>query len=633
MLDAIRKRSGSIVVKVLLLLLVLSFGAWGIGDYIQGGVSGQAVASVGDHEISPQAFSNEYQREMNRMRRVFGDNLDTDMARTLGIQQTVLDRMIRSQMFAAAAEDQGLLVTNAMVLREIQSMDAFRGLTGNFDKDIFRQVVNNAGYTEDMFLALIRDDLNRGYLLETFENGAVVPDALLKNIYGHREERRSAEIVHIPDAAFPDVAQPENSEIETYHQENAQQFTAPAYRSISYLHLSASDLVSEIAVSDDEVVEAYEANEGEFVTSARRNLEQVIFASEAEANQAIDMMNSGRDFADVAMELAGESADSLGLGWVGRNDLINTALGDAAFSLFAGEISGAIESPLGWHVLRILEAEEETRQSLEDVREKLRSDVALEKAVDSLFSLANALEDQMGGGATLEEAAQALHLNIARLDGVDAQGSDRFGRPVSDLPVGDFLRTIFSTEEGTESPLIESDDDSYFMVRVDSVIDPALRPLDVVRDDVVAAIVADRRRDNAERTAVAVVDAANTGVPLINALAEAKFGGDVVVETVDMFKRNGDGAPQSMPPELSAILFDRALGQGGYARGEGGFVVGQLSGVTPADPVADPDGADTLNDSIIGAIRNDLMDQLAVALQDTYPVSINQNVLDQIVNY
>lgn len=633
MLDALRKRSGSLVVKVLLVLLMISFGAWGIGDYISGGVAGQAVATVGERDISRQAYSNEYQREMSRMRRLFGDNLDSDMAQTLGVQQTVLDRMIRSEMFVAAADSLGLLVTDSLVVREVQSMEVFRGLTGNFDTDTFRQVINNAGYSEDMFLALIRDDLSRGYLLESFENGAVVPDTMLKTIHGYREERRSAEVVHIPDLAFPDVNPPTDAEISRFHAENAQQFTAPAYRGVSFVHLKAADLVSEIAVSEDEIVEAYEAREAEFVRPARRNLEQAIFSSEDEANKALALINGGRAFSDVAAELTGASSDSLGLGWVGRNDLINGALGDAAFSLGAGEVSGAIESPLGWHLMHVLEAEEESRQPLADVREQVRNDVALELAVDSLFSLANALEDEMAGGATLEEAATNLDLDMTKIAGVDASGADFSGNAVTGMPGGDFLRTAFATEEGSESPLIESDDGTYFMLRVDSVMEPALRPLETVRDDVTSSIMAEQRRMQAEQAASTIADAVNSGMPLLSALTNVALSGSVDIETVSSFTRNGDGAPDNMPLALSAVLFDIAVGQGGYARGDNGYVVGRVSSVMQADVSADPDGADTMNNMLVGSIRSDLMDQLAVALQDAHPVSVNQNVLDQIVNF
>jgi len=633
MLDAIRKRSGSIVVKVLLLLLVLSFGAWGIGDYIRGGVGNQSVATVGDRKISTQAFSNEFQREMNRFRQLLGSNLDTEMARSLGIQQSVLNRMIRSEIFAAAAQDFGLLATDEMVRREIQSMDVFRGITGDFDKDTFRQALNNAGYSEEMFIALMRGDLNRNFLLGSFENGASAPDVILKAVYGHREEARAAEIVFIPDDAFVDVAEPTDQDVATYHQEHSDQFMAPDYRGVSYLYLSADDLAQEISVSEEEILEAYAAREGEFVNPARRNVEQAIFASVEAANAALELLSvSGRSFADVAGELTQSSADALSLGWVGQDDFISAELADAAFSLGTGGISAAIESPLGWHVLHVIEAEDETRQLLDAVRMKVRDGVARDKAVDSLFTLANALEDEMGGGATLEEASRALDLPLARIDGVDANGLNPAGIAV-DVPTDNFLQAAFATLEGDESPLTESANDSYFMVRVNSITDSVLRPLDSVRDAVRVAMMSDRRRAQAEEAAMSIIDAVNSGTPLLDALSQVSFSADMAIVNAPSFKRNGNGAPEEMPAALSSILFDAAVGQGGYARAEGGVsggVVGRVSSVTPADFSADPDAVDALNTELLKGIRSDLMDQLATALQDTYAVSVNENVLDQL---
>ena len=94
MLEAIRKRTASIFVKGLLGLLVVSFAIWGIGDVFRGGGGTTAVAQVGNVEIRPDQFNTELQREMNRLRTVFGGELDLERARALGLADSVLGRMI-----------------------------------------------------------------------------------------------------------------------------------------------------------------------------------------------------------------------------------------------------------------------------------------------------------------------------------------------------------------------------------------------------------------------------------------------------------------------------------------------------------------------------------------------------------
>ena len=51
MLQAIRSRAGSLVVKILFGLLILTFGAWGIGDIFSNRPAERVVATVGDQSI------------------------------------------------------------------------------------------------------------------------------------------------------------------------------------------------------------------------------------------------------------------------------------------------------------------------------------------------------------------------------------------------------------------------------------------------------------------------------------------------------------------------------------------------------------------------------------------------------
>jgi len=63
MLNAIRRGSRSWAMKLILGLLVVAFAIWGVGDIFRGG-TGQAVATVGDSEITINEFTAEFQREI-----------------------------------------------------------------------------------------------------------------------------------------------------------------------------------------------------------------------------------------------------------------------------------------------------------------------------------------------------------------------------------------------------------------------------------------------------------------------------------------------------------------------------------------------------------------------------------------
>src|SRR3546814_2985396 len=83
MLNTLRQGAKSWVAKGLFLLLILSFGAWGIGDYLHPDPAAP-VAEVGDLEISRDEFVRDFNRELERMRQRFGGAIDRETAVPLG---------------------------------------------------------------------------------------------------------------------------------------------------------------------------------------------------------------------------------------------------------------------------------------------------------------------------------------------------------------------------------------------------------------------------------------------------------------------------------------------------------------------------------------------------------------------
>ena len=82
---------------------------------------------------------------------------------------------------------------------------------------------------------------------------------------------------------------------------------------------------------------------------------QLLLLDETTASQYLSRLESGADFATIAWivdpTLGGD------LGWFPRGYLTQPAVEEAAFSLEAGEISGIVQSDLGYHILQILERE------------------------------------------------------------------------------------------------------------------------------------------------------------------------------------------------------------------------------------------------------------------------------------
>ena len=96
-------------IKILLGLLVLSFGVWGIGDQLNFGSAQTHVAKIGDIEISAGYFTEQVRRQVRRLNNLTGGQIGgpggitRDQARALGIPNSVLDTLVQRQIFNVAA--------------------------------------------------------------------------------------------------------------------------------------------------------------------------------------------------------------------------------------------------------------------------------------------------------------------------------------------------------------------------------------------------------------------------------------------------------------------------------------------------------------------------------------------------
>jgi peptidyl-prolyl cis-trans isomerase D len=428
--------------------------------------------------------------------------------------------------------------------------------------------------------------------------------------------------VKIADSAMRGIPEPDAATVEKFHKDNAARFTAPEYRTLTVADLRAADLAAEIAVSEEALKEAYDAREAEFNQPEKRKVEQIVFEDEAAAKRGHDMLTQNRDFAEVAKEVAGMDASTLDIGIITRQQLL-PELADAVFNLSKDSFSKPTPSPLGWHIIRVTAVEPARLRSLNEVRDILKADVAKEKAIDAMFALANKLEDELGGGATLEEAARSLNLNIRTFSGVDATGRDQAGNPVKDLPQGGkFLSTAFLVLEGEESVLTEAGTDGYFVLRVDKITWPALRPLDSVRTDVIAAWKAQERSAKAKKAAEELLEQVRKGGNL------AGKQGLKIVTTPAMTRFRGE---HDVPPALVKKLFDLKPGQSEMGRGADGYTVATLKDIKEISPSSDREGVEAIVEEIGQSLRGDLLGQLARALRGSFPVVVNEKAMERFI--
>ena len=624
MLQAIRSKAGSFVVKALFALLILTFGIWGIGDIFRNRGTDTVVATVGGQSIQADELQTALRRALEQLSARFGSAIDAQQAKQLGLVDQTLAQLIDRSLIDQEAAHLKLDVSDDLIRNVITANPSFRGSDGRFDRNLFNSVLAANNLTEDQYVALLRHDIPRNDLLHAVTAGAAAPQPVVDLLYQYRNEKRTADIVALPAAGAPDVGQPSEDELKAFYDKHQDLFRAPEYRGFTLVSLSPTDLAKGIEIPEAKLKEEYDQRQDELQIPERRDVEQILAPSEEKAKEAEAALATGKDWREVATTIAGQDPDTIDLGLMRREEMPK-ALGEVAFELPLNKPSEPVKSPLGWHILRVLKIEPPVTQTFDEAKPKLEADLAQQEAVDRIYKVANNVDDALAGGATLSDAAQKFGLKTTTVEAVDNGGHDPQDKPVA-LPVsaGDVLKLTFATDQGQTSRVTETPDGAIFALHVDKVVPSQVKPLDEVKDKAVAAWQADRRREIVAKEAEELAAAVTPGTRLATVAGEK----GLKATTSPPFTRHPENDSAVAPP-LVGKLFAAKPGEVVTASDTTGSYIAQLDEVQRPEDVSQTAAAG-LSHELDTAQQVDLAEEFTRALRSRFPVEIHREVLDRL---
>ena len=152
------------------------------------------------------------------------------------------------------------------------------------------------------------------------------------------------------------------------------------------------DLVQDVKVSETEVKDFYKNNPDMFKQAEQVKASHILIKVDAQADKsAKDQANKkikeiqkkledGEDFAALAKEYSEgpSSANGGDLGYFERGRMVKP-FEDVAFKLKPGEVSGMVETPFGYHLIKVVDKKPESVVSYEDAKERIAQYLEQEK--------------------------------------------------------------------------------------------------------------------------------------------------------------------------------------------------------------------------------------------------------------
>lgn len=623
MLSALRNASKSWVMKGILLLLAGTFvvffgGDIGGGGGHSGGGNTASVLEVGDQNFTVFQVTNEFNNEVQQASARAGERISIETAINLGLLDQTVSRLASQSLFDQAAQDLGVTASVASASEAIRSLPQFQDATGRFSREQFQAVLSHQGRSEADFVNDVRLDLLRNQYVGTIQNAVRAPAPLGATLHARLAERRVADVVTIPAGTVSSVGLPDEAQLSEFFGEAKEAFETPEYRTATLATLDVDRLATTVAVPEEDIVTEYEARQREFVIPETRDVVQASLLTREDAERALTLIAGGKTLAEAAEEVSG--LPPVDLGTVSRSGIALPELAETAFALPAGDISAPVESSLGWHLVQVSNIVPGRTIPFSEARENIRAELARTEAVDRIFDVLNDVEDGLAGGASLDEVARDSDLSVSQIDGIARNGQTITGSPVDDPAMTiDVLTRLFELETPGVAEVVENRSGNFTVVRLDEIKAPRIPELSEIRERVIEAWQTERANALASETAETIAERARNGESLETLAGE--FGGSF--QTTDAFDRTGNGATVS--GALVPTLFEASEGEIVAQPLDSGAAVAKLIRIQAADQNA-PE-RENLDRAISGQLANEIVNQLAAALQQDIPIDVDRRAI------
>ncbi len=501
MLGLIRERAQGFIAWVIVILIIIPFALFGINEYFETD-SSVYVAKVNDVSIPEFEYRRIYQSERAFRQSLVGDNIDSPFMNEDSIRRSALDRIVNTEVMSQAASENGFDVGDQLLLQTIAAREEFQ-TDGVFDPSLYNNLLRSNNLTPADFEANVRREMMANQFVSGVMDLAIVTDSELDALLRIQEQTREIGYLVLKAEAFKseadDAQQFSDDEIKQHYDKNIDRFEVPEQVSLEYVEISASNMLDDIEVDETVLKELYEDRLDSFGLPEERHARHILVTTEEGASEAdvetarskatdlLVKIKAGESFEALAKEHsddAGSAIEGGDLGYFPRGEMV-TAFDDVVFMMQVGDVSELVQTPFGFHIIKLEDIRESSSKSFEEVRADLALSYREQQAEDVLFDRLEILSNiTYENPDSLAIAADQMGLEIKTLGFFDRNSGEGIAANAK-------VRTAaFSSEvmAGNNSEPLEIGENHMAVIRIAEHKPLSHRPLDEVRDDVIALL-------------------------------------------------------------------------------------------------------------------------------------------------
>jgi len=479
MLSVMRKQKESIIIKIVFVIIVLSFVGtiflvWGKGSDGMGGGKGGYAARVNNTQISLEDYQRAYERIRSMYQQIYGQSIPKEMEKMLGLKKIALDGLIDNLLAMKEAKSLGMKVSKDDVSASIEAMPMFQK-DGKFNFDQYQQVLKSNRMTAKDFEEGQEADVLLKKVRQSIKDKAAVTDA--DALAQYKKENDKLELEYIAYSPLDVVAEIKltDAELNDFLQKNPADFKTAEKVALAYILLDPSSLSAKTSVSEEEIQTFYQKNIDKW--QGKGGILPLAEVKEKVKAEAIRQKTSKQMFEQAADTLYKniKSGDLNIIAGALKQKVQETELfaanapvpalaGEAAvikkaLELKQGELGGPVETAKGIYIIKAKERKAAVVPPLAEIRGAVEAKAKAAKAVELAKSKAEAAAKQLTAKAAIKTQATGIFGYSAKGD-IPAIGTST-----------EIVEAVFKLSAGQAPAAPFKINDRWYAVRVKNRMD------------------------------------------------------------------------------------------------------------------------------------------------------------------
>jgi peptidyl-prolyl cis-trans isomerase D len=405
MLRTLRNQTQSIFFKAFLVLLIIGFAAWGVGD-LSGNSNQNSVLSVGKQKITSEEIIN----ELNKVRYRMQQRPSINEAIKNGILNDIINKFEQEILINAEAKKLNLYVPLNIQTMAIRDEQAFKDPLGKFSQVRFLKSLNNAGLNEEKYLDMINTEAYFKQLSMPISLNKTYNTKIVKKLIEWQNEVREIDYFFLDKIKENKIKVPDANDLQVFYNEYKDLYKIPVTKNFKYIEIQPSDFKKKITVNDKIIKEIYESEITKYTSNEERSLYQVISQDIDKANAFIKKLKENDDFVKLAKDQFSLSKKDIDIGFVKKYELPK----ETKKQIFDGktkDVIGPIKTKFGYAIYQLNTINPKKTTSYKDAYAEIKRELLNELSLELLYKDISSIEESIDQGDNLEEIVNSELLN------------------------------------------------------------------------------------------------------------------------------------------------------------------------------------------------------------------------------